>query len=1368
MYIRITLILCLLTFIGRTQTSIPFSRQLGLADSLNQYNSTATQSKSLLKFYGLSCSPSNPLNNQLELLHFSYQKANTEEVGNLFFISSNQDMITYQNEVTLQIELNNLISSTEYSFGNEIWQSLTSSELVFIPDATDTLIHFSIRGIADSEFWQVGIEIPVTRLSEILPDASPWPMVDGDYPYEISTYAFNQMIYGHAYVKLGADGVFDKPFLFVEGIDFGTDRTATRNGTFGWNELVTGNESGAYSMLSLMPIFLDSISQRGYDLVLLDFVDGAADIKKNAALLRQLIQLCNMYKEGSNENVIAGASMGGIVSRVALREMELNGMCHECSHYICLDSPHLGANIPLSLQATIYFLSEFVPEAELFVSEKLERDAAKQLLCYHWGNANVLQPNWFLDFKAYLSELGLPLHTLNIAISNGSLNATPQYSVLENPLLNEHCNATNWLSGEEIVFKLFPLPGNANYDESTTYSNVLADLRFTQMSWDNWLSPVDIYTSKPSISIEAKSLDYSNGGWSSSIYELVKVFNSSSDFTDACGEINADQYAFKHCFVPLSSALLQGELVAHESMNVSASPFDFCVAANGMNEPHSHLSWSHIDFLLDKLSEVNAWNISSALNNAEEVSLVESLEVLRPMNAHSGRLLFTNPTQNDIGDEVQVQFKAGCENAEFNLSGNMEMRIGFEAGNLFAHAKVADSCVIRLSENQVTTVEKSSSLVLEGGTSVVLNGGTLKLKGSLYLNEGSELILQSGQLILDGGKIELLGGKIHVLDDFEIEQSNSGGYVVCRSGELVDFDFELGSSLHWNGNSALDSMLVVAEGCMMNDGGEGGWIEFNSAHVILASGSHVVSFRKNNFINSWLEGSSTANYTVQWADLSFYQSRVLQVHVQNDYSSFVFRNSVAELNEFNINFGNYRIEASTFLTSSIVSKHLKSRSRILQSCFYDSNTAVLDESLTELYIYQSNFSNHTTGIKKKGGRLRMRCNLIQSSEIGVAAEKGCLVYLGLNDAAGFNTFSNLEYAIQLEHALVPSFFNGENRFESCIMYVAGSVTNATCMTQLHFGRNYFENDVYNRFSVYSATSTIANAPCYLGFTLGENIAGSCPAGVGQVAIGKSNQLKGKNLIVTLNGLSLELDSVFSIVSDLYFSSDTVYQGKQCMQLLSEALLQVPLDSLTAEELPKIHGAMHFMSWLLDELVQRNEIVFLNNQSDFEPVVSKFFAVLNHFSAESYDVQSFHHQFYWELEKIKALRTLGLTNQALFMLSNLNQCNLESIELDILEYWLCLTNQEIEQNSVVINESFNNSFQFITETEVVFGSQVLTPTQIFIYPCVYSEKNNGLELETNVTFDSNMLGQMIRSESNENGCYFRVTKTGEVKKYLRMR
>jgi uncharacterized Zn-binding protein involved in type VI secretion len=1353
---------------GRTQSSIPFSRQLGLADSLNYYNSTASQSKSLLKFYDLSCSPSNSLKNQLELLHFSYQKANTEDLGNLFFISSNQEVIAYQDELILQIELNDLITNTEYSFGNESWQSLISSELVLIPDVTDTLIHFSIRGIANSEFWQVGIEIPITRLAEISPDTSPWPMVDGDYPYEISTYTDNQMIYGHAYVKLGADGVFDKPFLFVEGIDFGTDRTATRNGTFGWSELVSGNENGIYSMLSLMPIFLDSISERGYDLVLLDFVDGAADIKRNAALLQHLIQLCNTHKVGNNENIIAGASMGGIVSRVALREMELNGMCHECSHYICLDSPHLGANIPLSLQATIYFLSEFVPEAESFISEKLERDAAKQLLGYHWGNANVLQPNWFLDFQAYLSELGLPQHTINIAISNGSNIGMPQYSFLDNPLLDEHCNATNWLSGEEIVFKLFPLPGNANYDESTSYSNVLADLRFTQMSWSNWLSPVDVYTLKPSVSIDALDLDYSNGGWSSSIYELVKVFNSSSDFTDACGEINADQYAFKHCFVPLSSALLQGELVAHESMNVSASPFDYCIAANGANEPHSHLSWSHIDFLLDQISEVNTWNISSALNNAEEVSLVEPMKVLRPMHVHSGRLLFTNPAQNDIGDEVQVQFKAGCQNAEFNLSGNMEMRIGFETGNLFAHATVTDSCTIRLSEHQQTTIEKNSSMVLDGGSSLVLNGGTLKLKGSLYLNEGSELILQSGQLILDGGKIELLGGKIHVLDDFEIEQSNSGGYVVCRSGDLVDFDFELGSSLHWNGNSALDSMLVVAEGCMLNDGGDGGWIEFNSAHVVLAPGSHVVSFRKNNFLNSWLEGSATSNYTVQWADLSFYQSRVLQVHVQSDYASFVFRNSVAELNEFNVNFGNYRLEASTFLSSSIVSKHLKSRSRILQSGFYDSNAPVVDESLTELYVYQCNFSNHTTAIKKKGGRLRMRCNLIQSSDIGIAVEKGCLLYLGVNDAAGFNTFSNLEYAIQLENALVPSFFNGENRFESCFMYLAGSVTNASCMTQVHFGRNYFENDVYNKFSVHSTTSTIANAPCYLGFTLGENFAGSCPAGVGQVAIGKSNQLKDKNLIVDVNGLPLELDSVFSIVSDLYFSSDTIYQGKQCMQLLSEALLQVPLDSLRAEELPKIHSAMHFMSWLLDELVQRNEIIYSNNQSDFEPAVSTFFAVLNHFSAESYDVESFHHQFYWEMEKIKALRTLGLSNQALFMLSNLNQCNLESLELDILEYWLCLTNQEMEQNNSYLNESPNASIQFITETEVVFGSQVISPTEIYIYPCVYSEKYQGNDFEAASSFDSNMLGQKIRSESNENGCYFRVTKTGEVKKYLRMR
>lgn len=60
--------------------------------------------------------------------------------------------------------------------------------------------------------------------------------------------------------------------------------------------------------------------------------------------------------------------MGGLVARVALRQMENDGQAHHTSHYISFDSPHNGANVPLGLQhfgndvseIDLYNLAEFL------------------------------------------------------------------------------------------------------------------------------------------------------------------------------------------------------------------------------------------------------------------------------------------------------------------------------------------------------------------------------------------------------------------------------------------------------------------------------------------------------------------------------------------------------------------------------------------------------------------------------------------------------------------------------------------------------------------------------------------------------------------------------------------------------------------------------------------------------------------------------------------------------------------------------------------------------------------------------------------------------------------------------------------------
>ena len=136
-------------------------------------------------------------------------------------------------------------------------------------------------------------------------------------------------------------------------------------GDFGWCQFM-GHDEVNYPMLAQSEDFVQSLRSRGYDLILLDFVDGATSILKNAALLKNLIHLCNIFKQGNHSLVVAGASMGGQVARVALAEMERDHEDHCTGIYVSWDSPHRGANIPLSIQATIDFLAPFSAEAEAF------------------------------------------------------------------------------------------------------------------------------------------------------------------------------------------------------------------------------------------------------------------------------------------------------------------------------------------------------------------------------------------------------------------------------------------------------------------------------------------------------------------------------------------------------------------------------------------------------------------------------------------------------------------------------------------------------------------------------------------------------------------------------------------------------------------------------------------------------------------------------------------------------------------------------------------------------------------------------------------------------------------------------------------
>ncbi|MFD1615216.1 T9SS type A sorting domain-containing protein [Gelatiniphilus marinus] len=193
---------------------------------------------------------------------------------------------------------------------------------------------------------------------------------------------------------------------------------------------------------------IDNLRNIGYDVVLVNHptytrgsktIDGGADyIERNAMNHVTLYQHLNnkLVQNGSTEKlVIVGPSMGGQISRYALAYMEKNNMNHNTRLWVSVDSPHLGANIPMGIQSMINLLDAFGGSvaANDFYYNQLKSTAANQQLIeqhrighlpdYLNGGSPIHQQYYNnMSSNGLPNSNGYPQNLRKIAIVNGALN----------------------------------------------------------------------------------------------------------------------------------------------------------------------------------------------------------------------------------------------------------------------------------------------------------------------------------------------------------------------------------------------------------------------------------------------------------------------------------------------------------------------------------------------------------------------------------------------------------------------------------------------------------------------------------------------------------------------------------------------------------------------------------------------------------------------------------------------------------------------------------------------------------------------------------------------------------------------------------
>ncbi|NHB69961.1 hypothetical protein, partial [Perlabentimonas gracilis] len=268
------------------------------------------------------------------------------------------------------------------------------------------------------------------------PQPSPYDVSDDAITFEPVTGVHSGGVVFVKYSTSNPSQTLRKPLIVAEGIDPSSVLSFIPNYSFDYfiDKLDYVNLGGGIS-------FYDALLSE-YDIVFLDYTNGVDDIFRNARLLEQVIEWANAQKANvpdAQPNVVLGVSMGGLVSRVALRRMEVEGKSHDTRLYISLDSPHKGANVPAAYQALAWTINSYLSFIDPSLSHFLFAPATKQMLKYYPDPANkTFTSSHHNAFMAQYDALGFPTTTRNVAIANGSNAGTSIFNPYSTLIDAEH------------------------------------------------------------------------------------------------------------------------------------------------------------------------------------------------------------------------------------------------------------------------------------------------------------------------------------------------------------------------------------------------------------------------------------------------------------------------------------------------------------------------------------------------------------------------------------------------------------------------------------------------------------------------------------------------------------------------------------------------------------------------------------------------------------------------------------------------------------------------------------------------------------------------------------------------------------------
>jgi len=846
------------------------------------------------------------------------------------------------------------------------------------------------------------------------PDLPPWPESNGLDPHWVGVFHEGIPVTGQALVKLGDDGIFDKPLVLIEGFDPDLQNNSPSYGYGDLNWEVLWNCEGNFnSALDALSPLLDSLLHENFDFVFLDFQNGTQSIAHQSALLEYVLDMCASYRIGYEPLVLIGPSMGGVVGRNTLRQMELQGTEHCTRLFIALDSPFRGAHLPVSLQEAIAFFSTISADAAA-LQDALLSPAAGELLVGSPFHA----PSVRAELESFQLEHGLPTRSINLGIANGHADFT--YAI---PSLWYEANES-FFGWDLVDIALWSQPGNASHPESNLSQWVIFEGSLLNDDW-SWGEPL-FYEGTAWQPISQPVLESLPGSYSNHLGQFQLALEQAG--------IAPDNGSTQSMFIPVHSAL---DLELEQSYDPDEVPFDLWEM-----EPYEVGSAFHCDIshhtqiLLDAI--VEGQPATASADNAIQLG----------WENHFARSL----TQID-SSEVEV------------------IEIGTTAANgtgiwpRFDARNTACAPSITLYDDQVMLI--GDTLGSGRGSFNLLSNTTMILEGDLHIGPHSELILEENAVLhLQGGKICVHPfGKLTQLPDSKIETTSSsmvelngatsqwemaGDLIIQNSDTLTITARTAGNmgSWIWKGNSVYTS--IQDNGLLLLKSVNGGFAEVQmqnqSGHLITGNGK-----------SSWQNAVFSLGEEVDWAvhsrtdfenchvlgtgaNASMFVMNRLKWHygtIENcqfsasnaGIAAIRLTDVAANQAEVHLDSIGVRLVDCTFENSS-VHGHALAQNSSLQGTFFfggigENSQLQLDQNPHPVRLEDCEFTSNNKGIESSYTTMQLACNAWSHLDTAIHLLTGSRLVACL--PWGQNEWVENGTHIVCEASWMPDFVGGGNR-----------------------------------------------------------------------------------------------------------------------------------------------------------------------------------------------------------------------------------------------------------------------------------------------------------------------------------------------------